>query len=64
MLFLKHWQLKLALIAIKKLLRYGSFEIASNACEGFADLCDGNKAVVVECEDLNYVIDQPIVLIE
>lgn len=57
-------KLEWALIAIRKLLRYGTYEIASNACEGFADLCNGNKAVVVECEDLNYVIEQLIVLME
>ncbi|KAK1394349.1 hypothetical protein POM88_013405 [Heracleum sosnowskyi] len=53
-----------ALTAIKKLLRYGNYEIASNACEGFANLCDGNKAVVVERDDLNYVVEQLIVLID
>ncbi|KAK1394842.1 hypothetical protein POM88_013898 [Heracleum sosnowskyi] len=57
-------KLELALHAIRKLLRYGSFEIASSACEGFADLCDGNKAVLAESDELNYVIEQLTILIE
>ncbi|KAK1394340.1 hypothetical protein POM88_013396 [Heracleum sosnowskyi] len=57
-------KLKLALGAIRKLLRYGSIDIASSACEGFADLCDANKAVLAESDELHYVIQQLIILIE
>ncbi|KAL8116801.1 importin subunit alpha-like [Apium graveolens] len=57
-------KLKLALRAIINLLQYGSFDIASNACEGFAKLCDGNKEVLVNRDDLDHVTEKLLVLIE